>query len=56
MTYTVAQSQTEAITSAELLDADGNVLTASAVYVPVSGSTIMKHMIPVAEGVVNSGN
>lgn len=56
VTYTVAQSQTEAITSAELLDADGNVLTASTVYVPVSGSTIMKHMIPVAEGVVNSGN
>lgn len=56
VTYTVAQSQTEAITSAELLDADGNVLTSSTVYVPVSGSTIMKHIIPVAEGVVNSGN
>lgn len=56
VTYTVAQSQTEAITSAELLDAEGNVLTSSTVYVPVSGSTIMKHIIPVAEGVVNSGN
>ena len=56
VTYTVTQSQTEAITSAELLDADGNVLTSSTVYVPVSGSTIMKHIIPVAEGVVNSGN
>lgn len=56
VTYTVAQSQTEAITSAELLDADGNVLTSSTVYVPVSGSTIMKHIIPVVEGVVNGGN
>lgn len=56
VTYTVAQSQTGAITSAELLDAEGNVLTSSTVYVPVSGSTIMKHIIPVAEGVVNSGN
>lgn len=56
VTYTVAQSQTEAITSAELLDAEGNVLTSSTVYVPVSGSTIMKHIIPVVEGVVNSGN
>lgn len=56
VTYTVAQSQTEAITSAELLDSEGNVLTSSAVYVPVSGSTIMKHIIPVSEGVTNSGN
>ena len=56
VTYTVTQSQTDAITSAELLDADGNVLTSSTVYVPVSESTIMKHIIPVAEGVVNSGN
>ena len=56
VTYTVAQSQTEAITSAELLDAEGNALTSSTVYVPVSGSTIMKHIIPVSEGVINSGN
>ena len=56
VTYTVAQSQTEAITSAELLDAEGNVLTSSTVYVPVSGSTIMKHIIPVSEGVTNSGS
>lgn len=56
VTYTVTQNQTDAITAAELLDADGNVLTSSTVYVPVSESTIMKHIIPVAEGVVNSGN
>lgn len=56
VTYTVAQSQTPEITQAELLDADGNVLTSSAVYVPVSGSTIMKHIIPVSEGVTANGN
>ena len=56
VTYTVTQNQTDAITSAELLDADGNVLTSSTVYVPVSGSTIMKHIIPVSEGAVNNGN
>ena len=56
ITYTVAQSQTDAITQAELLDAEGNVLTSSVVYVPVTGSTIMKHIIPVSEGAVNNGN
>ena len=38
------------------LDAGGNVLTSSAVYVPVSGSTIMKHIIPVSEGVTANGS
>ena len=56
VTYTVAQSQASEITQAELLDAGGNVLTSSAVYVPVSGSTIMKHIIPVSEGVTANGN
>lgn len=56
VTYTVAQSQASEITQAELLDAGGNVLTSSAVYVPVSGSTIMKHIIPVSEGVTANGS
>ena len=56
VTYTVAQSQASEITQAELLDADGNVLTSSTVYVPVGGSTIMKHIIPVSEGVTANGN
>lgn len=55
LTYAVAQSQTGEITSVELLDTSGAVLTASTVYVPVSGSTIMKHIIPVMEGVANNG-
>lgn len=55
ITYTVASSQTPEITSAELLDADGNVLTSSQVYVPVGDSIVMKHTIPVKEGVIQSG-
>lgn len=55
ITYTVANSQTSEITSAELLDAEGNVLTSSTVYVPVGDTIVMKHTIPVSEGVVQSG-
>ena len=44
------------ITLVELLDGEGNVLTSSSIYVPVGESTVMKHTIPVAEGVVQSGN
>lgn len=56
ITYTVPQSSASEITLCELLDSSGNVLTSSAVYVPVSGSTVLKHTIPVAEGVVTSGS
>ena len=55
ITYTVANSQTSEITSVELLDAEGDVLTSSTVYVPVGDTIVMKHTIPVAEGVVQSG-
>ena len=55
VTYTVAQSQVETVTSTELLDADGVVLTSSAVFVPVSGATLLKHTIPVSEGVTGNG-
>lgn len=53
VTYAVAQSQAEVITSVELLDSSGRVLTSSTVYVPVSASTILKHVIPVKEGALN---
>ena len=55
VTYTVANSQTTEITSVELLDTEGDVLTSSTVYVPVGDTIVMKHSIPVAEGVVQSG-
>lgn len=51
VTYTVAAAQTTEITSVELLDGEGNVLTSSQVYVPVGDSVVMKHTIPVSEGV-----
>ena len=54
ITYTVAAAQTAEITSAELLDGEGNVLTSSQVYVPVGDSVVMKHTIPVAEGVLSN--
>lgn len=55
ITYTVTPEQTQEITSVELLDADGTVLTSSNVYVPVQASIVMRHTIPVAEGVLNNG-
>ena len=55
ITYTVANSQTTEITSVELLDAEGNALTSSTVYVPVGDSIVMKHTIPVNEGVIANG-
>lgn len=53
--YTVTETMTAEITSVALLDAAGNALTSASVYVPVSGQVVMKHVIPVAEGVVNDG-
>lgn len=55
VTYTVAQELSDAITQAELLDTEGNVLTSSQVYAPITAATVMKHIIPVSEGVVING-
>ena len=55
VTYSVSQESASEINLLELLDADGNVLTSSTVYVPVGASTILKHIIPVAEGVNTNG-
>lgn len=55
VTYTVLPSQTTEITSLELLDGEGNVLTSSTVYIPVTTNVVMKHIIPVAEGVASNG-
>ena len=45
----------EAVTSAELLDSGGNVLTASTIYVPAGSNVILKRIIPVTEGVSGNG-
>lgn len=45
--YTVTAEQTSLVTQIELLDSDGNVLTTSPVYVPVTEPTIFTHKIQV---------
>lgn len=55
VSYTVTPEQTAIVTQVELLDSDGNALTSSAVYVPVTGSTLFRHTITVQEGVNANG-
>ena len=45
--YTVTAEQTSLVTQIELLDSDGNVLTTSPVYVPVTEDSIFTHKIQV---------
>lgn len=47
--YNVTQEQASPVTQIELLDASGNVLTSSGVYVPILGTATFKHTIPVQE-------
>ena len=53
--YTVPAGDLTEITTVALLDAEGNTLTSSTVYIPVSGATLLEHTIPVAEGVTVNG-
>lgn len=50
VTYTVASEQTSAVTQAELLDVEQNVLASFSFYVPVVGSAQFKHTFTVKEG------
>lgn len=54
VTYTVPESAADVITAAALLDSSGQVLTQSTVYVPVTGSTVLTHKIPISEGVISN--
>lgn len=54
ITYQVTQAMTTEITQVELLAADGTVLTSMAAYVPVTETAVIKHVIPVQEGIVNA--
>ena len=47
--YSVPQGSVEDITSIKLLDADGNTLSESVVYVPVAADVVLKHTIKVKE-------
>lgn len=55
VTYTVTPEQAAEVTQVALLDSSGTVLTSSTVYVPVTGSTVFKHTIPISEGVTTNG-
>lgn len=54
ITYQVTQAMTTEITQVELLSADGTVLTSMAAYVPVTETAVIKHVIPVQEGIINA--
>lgn len=54
ITYRVTQAMTTEITQVELLAADGTVLTSMAAYVPVTETAVIKHVIPVQEGIINA--
>ena len=56
ITYTVTEAMASSVEQVELLDSEGNVLTSSTVYIPVSGAVLMKHTIPVTEGVLPDGD
>ncbi len=49
--YTVLPEQTTAVTQLELLNASGEVLTSSPVYVPMTDTVTFKHNIPVEEAI-----
>ena len=55
VTYPVLATQTTEVTQVELLDSSNAVLTSSQVYVPVTDSVVMRHSIPVSEGVSQNG-
>ena len=54
--YTVTSDMTKSITQVELLDSSGTVLTSSTVYIPITDTVLLKHKLPIAEGVANSGS
>ena len=54
ITYQVSQAMTTEITQVELLAADGTVLTSMSAYVPVTETAVIKHVIPVQEGIINA--
>lgn len=50
VSYTVNPQQVSEITNVKLLDSSNSVLSSADVYVPMSGTVIMKHTILVKEG------
>ena len=51
ITYSVLSTQTNAITSIDLCDSNGNALTSATVYIPIPSETSIKHTFVIQEGV-----
>lgn len=51
--YTVTEEQAATVTQLELLDSNGNVLTTSPVYVPITGQAVFTHYLPIEEATTN---
>lgn len=51
--YTVTEAQAATVTQLELLDSNGNVLTTSPVYVPITGEAVFTHYLPIEEANAN---
>lgn len=54
ISYTVTQEQAAEVTLVELLDASGEALASSGVYVPITEQAIFRHSIKVEEGTANA--
>lgn len=53
ITYQVTPAITSEITQVELLDSNSTVLTSMSAYIPVTDTAVLKHVIPIQEGILN---
>lgn len=51
--YKVKEAQAKTVTQIELLDINGNVLTTSGVYVPITDEAVFTHYLPIEEAITN---
>lgn len=51
--YKVKETQAKTVTQIELLDVNGNVLTTSGVYVPITDEAVFMHYLPIEEAITN---
>lgn len=51
--YKVKEAQAKTVTQIELLDVNGNVLTTSGVYVPITDEAVFTHYLPIEEAITN---
>lgn len=51
--YKAKEAQAKTVTQIELLDINGNVLTTSGVYVPITDEAVFTHYLPIEEAITN---